>query len=178
MNSQPITSAWTLRPLLPTDVPDLLQVQAACYGPEYLESAEVYARRLACPHHCSWAVVAAGRPGLVGYLAAYWSDPGRITALHADFAAPESGELLYLHDMAVLPSLAGQGIASRLWQAARRQALARGVVRAALVSVQDSQAYWERQGFQTQLLDAESHQRLVHSYGSEAAYMTAFLTDI
>lgn len=41
------------RALTTADLPALLAVQRACYGDAYVESAEVFARRLASPVNCS-----------------------------------------------------------------------------------------------------------------------------
>jgi hypothetical protein len=53
---------------------------------------------------------------VVAYLAAYWSHPGKITPLQGEFDAQPQASVLYLHDMAVDPALAGQGIAAGCWQ--------------------------------------------------------------
>jgi hypothetical protein len=44
-----------IRTLDPRDLPGLLEVQRACYGEGFVESAEVFARRLASPANCSLA---------------------------------------------------------------------------------------------------------------------------
>lgn len=177
MPALPSPPAWTLRPLTAADVPALLRVQAACYGDQYVEPAAVFTQRLSSPHHCSWGVELPGQPGVQAYLAAYWSHPGKVTPLHGPFTAPQPGhsEILYLHDMAVLPSLAGQGVATALLRTLWTQAQARGVSQAALVSVQDSQAYWARQGFA--VANVADAQQLAHlqTYGEDAVYMVAVL---
>ena len=165
-----------VRPLDASDVSSLLHVQTVCYGNAFLESADVFARRLAAPHHCSIGVVRQGDPALLAYLVAYWSNPGKVTPLDGDFAAPAMGEqILYLHDMSVLPSLSGQGIAKHLVQQLLHTARAKGLRQAALVSVQNSQAYWERQGFSVApVLDAQQSKNL-QTYGEGALYMTMAL---
>ena len=97
---------------------------------------------------------------------------GKVTPLHGDFEAANPPDTLYLHDMAVLPALAGQGLAAKallapLW----RGAVARGLTRSALVAVQGSQGYWERHGYAVHTLrDAVQRQRLA-AYGEGAVYM-------
>lgn len=92
-------------------------------------------------------------------------------------APPSSPQpVLYLHDMSVLPAHAGRGIASHLLRLLLAEARAKGLARAALVSVQGSQAYWERQGFRVaEVTDAEQRRNL-ESYGEGAVYMVADLT--
>ncbi|MGV2481870.1 UNVERIFIED_CONTAM: GNAT family N-acetyltransferase, partial [Salmonella enterica subsp. enterica serovar Weltevreden] len=82
----------------------------------------VLARRIACPAQCSQVAVAQGT--VVAYLAAYRSRRGKVTPLHGDFETPTTADTLYLHDMAVHPEWAGQGLARALltpvWALAQR----------------------------------------------------------
>ncbi|WP_375575458.1 GNAT family N-acetyltransferase [Paracidovorax oryzae] len=156
------------------DLPGLLAVQRACYGEGFIESADVFARRLASPVNCS---LVAGAPGSVqAYLAAYRSVRGKVTPLHGDFEVPaEVPDTLYLHDMAVHPACAGRGLAGALLQAAWHEARAAGLRHTALVSVQGSRAYWERQGYVVhEPASAESRERLA-GYGAQAVYMERLL---
>ncbi len=159
----------TPRPLTVDDLPGLLDVQRACYGDEYVESAEVFTRRLASPAQCSLVLEDGGR--VCAYLAAYDSVLGKVTPLHGDFEVVPQPDTLYLHDMAVLPQLAGRGLARALLDPLWRQAQARGLRQSALVSVQGSQGFWERHGYAAQPLhDAAQRQRLA-AYGAGAVYM-------
>lgn len=159
----------TPRALTVDDLPGLLAVQHACYGEGFIEGAEVFARRLASPTQCSLVLEDGGR--ICAYLAAYDSVLGKVTPLHGDFEAVPQTDTLYLHDMAVLPQLAGRGLARALLDPLWRQAQARGLCQSALVSVQGSQGFWERQGYAAQPLhDAAQRQRLA-AYGAGAVYM-------
>lgn len=170
------SAAWSVRPLQAHDVESLLQVQTVCYGEDFMESREVFAQRLACDHHCSIGVVQPPDAGLKAYLAAYWSSPGKITPLDGHFTPPASGEqVLYVHDMSVLPELAGQGVARYLLQHVMQQARQRGLRQAALVSVQGSQAYWERQGFSVYPVKDAQQWANLQTYGEGAVYMRAML---
>ena len=144
----------------------MIRIQAACYGPALLESQALYACRLASPAHCSLGA-RDDRGALTAYLVAYWSVRGAVTPLHGDFKAREDADTLYLHDLAVLPAQAGRGLARALLQAAWRMAQARGVRRAALVSVQGTEAFWRRQGFRPAPSPAG-----LDGYGAGALYMT------
>lgn len=163
----------TPRPLTLHDLPGLLAVQLACYGAGFVESAEVFARRIASPAQCSLVLDDGARVG--AYLAAYDSCLGKVTPLHGDFEAVDAPDTLYLHDMAVLPDLAGRGLARALLEPLWRQAGARGLRRSALVSVQGSQGFWERQGYAVHTLaDTLQRQRLA-AYGEGAVYMVRAL---
>ena len=161
----------TPRPLLAADLPGLLAVQRACYGDGFIESAPVYARRLASPANCSLVLVEDGR--VLAYLAAYRSVLGKVTPLHGDFEATPAPDTLYLHDMAVHPAHAGRGLARALLVALR--AGATGLRHQALVSVQDSQAYWQRQGYAEHPLHDGAQRARLASYGAQAVYMSCAL---
>ena len=164
-----------VRPLQPDDLPALMAVQRAAYGDGFMESTEVYARRLASPVNCSLALLLDG--ALCAYLAAYHSVQGKVTPLHGDFEPPmgSAPDTLYLHDMAVLPALAGQGLARALLQPLWTQARAEGLPHSALVSVQGSQGYWQRQGYALHPLQDPAQQARLASYGEGAVYMARTL---
>ena len=158
-----------LRALAHADLPGLRAVQHACYGAAFIESTAVFAQRLASPANCSLVLVQTGQ--VCAYLAAYHSVRGKVTPLHGDFEATAQPNTLYLHDMAVLPALAGRGLAGALLALLWQQAQARGLQHSALVSVQGSHPYWARHGYSTlPVLDAAQRQHLA-SYGDGAVYM-------
>ena len=162
----------TLVPLALEHLPGLLAVQRACYGDGLVEGLDVFARRLASPANCSLVLQCEGQ--VVAYLAAYHSQRGKVTPLHGDFepaAQPGLCDTLYLHDMAVLPGLAGRGWARRLLATLWTQAAAHSLRYTALVSVQGSQAYWQRQGYAVQTLEQATQRERLASYGSSAVYM-------
>lgn len=164
---------WTVRALTPDDLPGLQAVQIACYGDGLVEAAAVFARRLASPADCSQVAVRDG--AVVAYLAAYHSRLGKVTPLHGDFDATPAPDTLYLHDMAVLPDCAGQGLAQALLQRLLAPARAAGLRHTALVSVQGSQAYWERRGYAAHALRDAAQQRHLEGYGAGAVYMAQAL---
>ena len=153
-----------VRPLALSDLSDLLAVQLACYGEGFVESGEVFARRLASPANCSLVLEQGG--AVCAYLAAYRSVRGKVTPLHGDFEAAAEPDTLYLHDMAVLPAHVGQGLAHALLQPLWGQARAEGLRHSALVS-----AYWQRQGYALHPLQNATQQARLASYGDGAVYM-------
>ncbi|WP_051303625.1 GNAT family N-acetyltransferase [Comamonas composti] len=163
-------SSFVIRPLTHADLGGLAQVQLACYGSDYVESTEVFARRLSCAANCSLAVERGGR--VLAYLAAYRSLLSKVTPMHGDFEAVARPDTLYLHDMAVHPEAAGQGLARALLGPLMEKARAQGLLHTALVSVQGSQGYWERHGYQVQALGDAAQLRHLHSYGEHALYMS------
>lgn len=157
------------RALTVDDLPGLLDVQHACYGKGFVEGAEVFARRIASPAQCSLVIEEGGL--VCAYLAAYDSMLGKVTPLHGDFEAVPQPDTLYLHDMAVLPQLAGRGLAHALLDPLWRQAQARGLRQSALVSVQGSQGFWERHGYAAQPLHDAAQRKRLAAYGVGAVYM-------
>ena len=79
-SSLPAADRFHVRALTAADLPGLLDIQRACYGEDYAESGEVFARRLAGTAHCSLALEQDGR--VRAYLAAYrsliWPDHRRL----------------------------------------------------------------------------------------------------
>ena len=90
---------------------------------------------------------------LCAYAIAHAVPPGAPLALNqpAAPAAPQPGDWLYVHDIAVDPAWAGHGLAARLLSevldAGRRLALRRAM----LVAVQGADVYWARHGFVAQV---------------------------
>ena len=169
-DSQP---SWSLEPLTEQHLVGLMRVQLACYGAGYMESAELYAQRLNSPAQCSLVVVQGGE--VLAYLAAYRSGLGKVTPLHGGFASEATADTLYLHDMAVAPDRAGEGLASALLQAMLQQAQADGLHYSALVSVMGSQPYWQRKGYAPLMPWFAQHREALRSYGDDAQYMAQTL---
>lgn len=161
---------WEIRRLTLADLEGLMRVQEACYGQGYMESQEIYRARLACNAQCS--LVAVHREVVLGYLAAYHSNLGCITPLHGNFSACAEPDTLYLHDMAVSPECAGQGLASALFSAMLREAQAWAPRYSALVSVQGSRGYWEHKGYALYQSLTPNQADALRSYGDDAVYMT------
>ncbi len=109
------TVPWTLRPLTPADVDDVMRIQAQTYGAPFKRTRRSLRGDLAARRRCSLGVQRTTDASLLAYAAAYWSAPGSITPLNGDFELPIAGpSSLYLHDISVLPALAGQKVAHAL----------------------------------------------------------------
>ena len=164
---------WAIRPLTAADVDSLLHIQSQAYAAQLHESRAVFARRLAVGHQCSLGVERPGESGLLAYAAAYWSAVGRITALNGDFEPPppQAAPALYLHDISVLPALAGQKVAHALIVRLMELARSRAVAHMALVAVQGSGRFWQRYGFAEQKVTTPAEQQHLDSYGPGALYM-------
>ncbi len=176
MSTAPSSPALAIRPLTAGDVDDLMHIQSITYGSGLQESRDVFVRRLSCPHHCSLGIARQSDNRLLAYLAAYWSEFGKVTPLDGDFdPPPEHGRVLYIHDISVLPELAGQGAAQRMLNTLFDQARAQQVRQAALVAVQGSTVFWQRLGFAPHTVTNATQLQHLRSYGPGAIFMSAAL---
>ena len=162
-----------LRPMALADLPAVLDVQRACYPGDFLEDAATFTQRLQSPGNLSCV---ATQDGVVcAYLAAYRSRPGKLTPLNGGFDTVAQPDTLYLHDLAVAPQAAGQGLAQRLVSHLWARAAEERLQHSALVSVQGSQLYWERQGYKAESVANAAQQQHLASYGEGALYMVGII---
>ena len=161
--------SFHIRPLRHEDLGAVLRVQAACYGPAMQEPAAIVQARVEQAGDTAFAAVLGG--SVCGYLFAYRSLLGKVTPLGGEFAPATGPDTLYLHDLAVSPRAAGLGIARALAQHAGALARREALAWCALVSVQDSQAFWERLGFQAASCDGPDARAALAGYPPVALYM-------
>ena len=141
---------------------------AAVAFPDHFEDRACFANRLALhPQGCR---VLADETGLSGYLVAYPWRRGRIPPLNSLIdALPEDADLIYLHDLALLPATRGAGHARVAIDALATEATGAGWPALALVAVNDAEAFWARHGFVTE--PAPDLRAKLASYGHDARYM-------
>lgn len=159
---------FSIRLMHDQDIPAILDIQTEAYASDLLESeAIIRARRASAPRH-AW--VAEDDQGVCAYLFAYHSRVGKVTPLDGEFRTPAQPDCLYLHDLAVAPRAAGRRIGPALVREALGQARQQQLRFSALVSVQDSHAFWNRMGYAEHQPDPE-HAAHLHSYQVPATYM-------
>ena len=163
-----------IRAMRPDDLDAILAVQAACYPPSMREaSTVVLARMRAGGASC---VLAEDGEGVCGYLFAYASRLGKVTPLGADFDPAPDADTLYLHDLAVAPRAHGRGLARMLVGHLLAQAKEQGLAASALVSVQDSAAFWMALGFEDAEAASPVARAALATYPEPARYMVRKLT--
>lgn len=176
---------YQIRPMLPTDIDAILRVQADCYPASMQEPEAVLRARLqAAAATCVVACASAPGPdddqgkgkskderGACAYLFAYPSRLARVTDLGAPFDTADPADTLYLHDLAVAPHALGRGLARRLVAHLLEIGRARGLAYSALVSVQDSTAFWNGLGYRA----ATTDDRGLQTYPAGATYMVRAL---
>lgn len=159
-----------IRRMCAADLPAVLAIQAQAYPAAMNEAESVFAQRLqASPDYC-W--ITELDDGLAGYLFCYRSQHGKITALGAGFTPSETGDCLYLHDLAIARQARGSGVAGQLIKQALAAAEAMKLRHAALVSVQGAQPFWAKHGFRPAAVDDPKQAKNLGSYPPPACYMS------
>lgn len=147
-----------IRPAVVDDLPALLAIQALCYPPELVESADVFEAIVARGH--SFVAVNTHRARVLGFCIAHrWPAAGPLPCLHTAerIAEPRAanGDALFIHDLSVHPEARQSGIGRALVRhvvAYAARALPDAVTVVRLVAVQGSAYYfWSRHGFQAEI---------------------------
>jgi len=154
-------------------IPAVMWMREESYAPEvHEEEAGVRTRLAACPQ-LAW--VAEDTQSVCAYLFAYPSRLGQVTPLDGDFQPHAEADCLYLHDLAVAARAAGRGIGPALVQHNLQQAGTAKLRYSALVSVQDSQNFWSRLGYEAHEELAAPQASNLASYPIPAVYMVRSL---
>jgi GNAT superfamily N-acetyltransferase len=141
---------------------------AAVVHPAFPEDEAVFAERLALhPAGCRLLTVA-DEPA--GYAVSHPWRTGSLPVLNALLGAiPAEADTYYIHDLALLPSARGTGAGAAIVQDLKRHALSLGFASLSLVAVNNSAAFWERQGFAAAPPGAAAEK--LASYGGDARLM-------
>ena len=179
-------SHFKLRRMQAEDIAAVYQIQTQTYPPAMVESMTVLVSRLFAAPDTSWVADSEldadaddkDVQGICGYLFAYPSLRGEITRLGEAFLVPELPDCLYLHDLAIAPRAAGQGIGGALVKMALQHA--QGLRYSCLVAVQSSSRFWQAQGYiesDAASLDQEQ-QACLATYVSHASYFVKHLGSV
>lgn len=167
----PVLTTLEVRPMRQHDLAAIMQIQAQCYPPSMQEGEEVVLSRMRVAGDTSFV---ASDMGLVrAYVFGYPSLMGKATPLGNRFTVPANPDTLYIHDLSVSPAASGQGLARALIDSIVGCARERRLSNLALVSVQDSQAFWERLGFEVEHAPGREMRAALATYPGSAVYMTA-----
>lgn len=152
------------------DLSLVLAIQQRCYPPAYHEPPAAFENKLRQAPDSAWLAVSGEHT--LAYLVTLPVDEAHFPALHAaSWAPPPRAKWLYLHDLAVDPDHRGSGAGQRLVKQALGHARAQGTEGLALVAVQGSQPYWNRQGFRVRAIDHAALQARLRSFGDDACFM-------
>lgn len=128
----------------------ILEIQAAAYAPHLLEAADVFESRIA--EHPSGCLGAEGEDGVLSaYVIAFPMTATRSVGLHEAGTPPVTegvtAPILYVHDLAVHPSVHGSGFGAALVRALELLACRNGQTVIELVAIGSAVPFWEHNGF-------------------------------
>lgn len=155
------------------DLTAVIRIQAEVYVEEMHETDQVIRARFAQTPDTSWVVEREGN--VCGYLVGYQSTLGNVSPLGAEFAHKPNANTLYLHDLAIDHSAKGFGLGPMMLNHALAEARQRQLGHAALVSVQNSKVFWEKQGFVANPELPQGQQQNLSTYTGPAFYMSRTL---
>jgi len=140
--------------------------------PSHPEDEAVVAERLRLyPAGCCVLVAADGE--VVGYVISHPWGKGQPPALNVLLGQiPVPATIYYIHDLALLPCARGGGAAAEIVTDLCRHAQHAGLVSVALIAVNGSTHFWQRQGFTIATPGAGSK---LASYGERARMMKRHL---
>ncbi len=135
-----------IRPMAEDDLDIVMDIQFSAYHPFFQEERFVFEDRLRnFPDGC-WIAEANGCPA--GYL---FSHPCQLNAPPKLNSAlenlSEESDCYFIHDIAVNPSFRGMGIGRSLANKAKQLAVEYNFRDMALISVQNSEKFWNKMGF-------------------------------
>lgn len=139
--------------------------------PGFPEDIAVMQNRLALfPDGC---FIADGEEARLGYAISHPSVVGKPAPLNTVLGALDpQADCLFLHDVALTEASRGLGLGRSLLDRLKAVAAQTGFCRLGLVSVNNSRAYWQAQGFGIYENGDEALAAKLASYESDAAYMT------
>ncbi len=159
-------SVW--REMTEDDLDSVADIAAVGF-PDHFEGRECFANRLALnPSGC----LVLDRDGaLEGYLVAYPWRANAAPALNTFIETlPAEPSVLYLHDLALVPAVRGQGWSKTALARVVDLAKSAGLTTIALVAVNDAVGFWRGHGFEVR--ETPEMAAKLASYGSDARYMT------
>lgn len=131
--------------MLMSDVSAVYAVQLDAYAEYFLESTDVIANRFNQSPATAWVAEYGG--SVCAYLIGYWSELGKVNPLNLEFQPAKNTQCFYMHDLAILTSAQGLGLAKKLIAVATKFALNHNAAYMALLSVQNSSLFWKKNGF-------------------------------
>lgn len=160
--------------MAPADLPAVMAI-ASVIHPGYPEDEAVFAERLRlAPEGCH--VLAGVTDDLMGYLVSHPWPIAAVPALNSLLEAiPPATRNWYIHDLALLPAGRGGGVAGRIVAEVADSAARTGYTSMALVAVNNSTGFWQRQGFRE--VDEPVLAGKLASYDGAARYMRRELKD-
>lgn len=154
----------TIRTQSSTDIQAILDIQAACYPSDFIESAATLQRKQTLAPECSWLIEIEGQ--IMGYLFCHPWRGDTPPALGKKLAElPTEADRFYIHDLAIAPAGRGKKLAEQLIAHALHWAKQSQFQRAMLVAVLGADHFWRKHHFEVQ------DQHPLSGYGEQAVCM-------
>ncbi len=156
-----------VQPLHQRNIDDVLRIQKTAYADDFLEDTESFIAKLNASDDTSWGAWHDGI--MIGYLVAVpmTTDEGLgFNTSRISTVSIADARVVYIHDVAVDPEVRGRGVADLMLGRLEGVVAGLAVSEWRLVSVQESQGFWENRGF------VVSPEPPPIGYGPEAVLMT------
>lgn len=159
-------STW--RPMTLGDLEGVLTLADVAF-PDHFEEPARFEERLRLSSTTCFTLIAP-HGDIEGYLIAYPWTYGSAPPLNGPIGAiPENADVLYIHDLALLPVARGKGYTRAILDHLVEAVPLAGWQAVALVAVNQSVPFWERNDFE--VLAIPSMSTKLASYGDDACYM-------
>lgn len=159
-------STW--RPMTLEDLEGVLALADVAFPDHFEEPVRFEERLRLSPSTCFTLIASHG--DIEGYLIAYPWTHGSAPPLNGPIGEiPENADVLYIHDLALLPVARGKGVTRAILDHLVEAVPLAGWRGLALVAVNQSVPFWERNGFE--VIEVPSMGAKLASYGDDARYM-------
>jgi ribosomal protein S18 acetylase RimI-like enzyme len=155
-----------VQPLHQRNIDDVLRLQKTAYAADFLEDADSFLAKIVASPSTSFG--AWRGDAMVGYLIALplMIDEGLdLNTSNVPTVPISEARVMYIHDLAVQPEARSLGVADHLLQRLEDEVRGSVISQWHLVSVQGSQGFWEKRGFEV------SPDPPPNGYGPEAVLM-------
>ena len=164
-----------IRSMTEDDLNVVMDIQFSAYYPSFQEERFVFEDRLSTfPDGC-WIAEVAGNPA--GYLFSHpcqLNTPPKLNS--AIEGLPEEPDCYFIHDVAVNPHFRGMGIGRSLTNKAKQLAGEHNFKVMALISVQNSEKFWNKMGFKRVTELTQEMAEKVESYKTESYPNSCLMT--
>lgn len=135
-----------IRPIEETDWHAILHIQNMVYGNDIPESEAVLRSKIQLGNE-TCLVITDPEHRVIGYCLSHpWT--ATPASLHTIYTKLSHSSLLYIHDIAIIPSYAGKGLGYKVLHYLTTWAQAHDFSQLSLVSLAQAVTYWRRQGFE------------------------------
>jgi GNAT superfamily N-acetyltransferase len=169
VDALPPSAAW--RAMETADLPAVERAGDAIH-PAYPEEPGVFAERLGLYPAGCFVLVDEGT--IEGYAVSHpwlFGEPPKLNSRLGRL--PDRADTFYIHDIALLPRMRGRRCGVAIVAVLARLAMKAGFGTMSLVAVSGSEAFWQRNGFDS--VEDPAIQAALSSYGEAARFMAASL---